>query len=127
MEFLYCKDCGIEVPRKSPNQVYCPDCAAKYKSHSVREKKPPSIFKHTAKPEYGNGEGQWNLRGKSLTDIALEAKALGMSYGEYVNACSSGKMENILAARGLCTITARNMIRKAKIENEKRKKEKKNG
>lgn len=111
--FLICKECGIEVPRKSNRQKYCEACAAK-------KKKCPSKYVPKEGATYGNGYGTWDLRGKSLSEIALEARALGMSYGEYVNACNSGSMKAILLQRGISVQTAKALIRKAKAEKTKK-------
>ena len=116
--FLICKECGIEVPRKANSQRYCEACATEKKRKKYISKYVP---KEGAK--YGHGQGGWTLKGKSLSEIALEARALGMSYGEYVNACSAGKMSDILRARGISPQKAQGLIRKA--YNDKNKKGKK--
>lgn len=118
-KFFFCKECGIEVPRKANSQRYCEACAAEKKRQQQRKK---YVSKYVPKEgaTYGNGHGTWDLRGKSLSEIALEARALGMSYGEYVNACNSGSMKAILLQRGISVQTARALIRKAKAEKTKK-------
>lgn len=102
MKTIICADCGKEVERRHPRQKYCPECAAGKKPESLRSQPSGDIYK------------------KSLSDIALEARALGLSYGEYVSAVNSGKLKQILIARGITGAKANSLIRKAYAEKEKR-------
>ena len=64
------------------------------------------------------------LEGKSLSEVALEAKALGMTYGQYVSACSVGTITKMLEADGISRDKARRMIQKER-ENAKSLRKKK--
>ena len=57
---IVCKLCGVEFERESNAQKYCPVCAGKRRVYSVNENK------------------------KSIGNINEEARAAGMSYGQYV-------------------------------------------
>lgn len=118
-EFFICKECGKETPRKANSQRYCADCAAEKKRQQAKKRYVSKYVPREA-AKYGNGSGTWGLSGKSLGEISLEARALGMSYGEYVNACNTGAITKTLLSRGISPQTAKALIRKAKIKKGKK-------
>ena len=117
---IKCLGCGCEIVA-APNRKYCSDCAkarqreavkrarAKASSHSVKEYGKEQITKR---------DKLFALEGKSLSEVALEAKALGMTYGQYVSACSVGTITKLLEADGISRDKARRLIKKER-ENAK--------
>ena len=59
----------------------------------------------------------FSLAGKSLAEVSLEARALGMSYGQYTSACSGGTIGAVLAADGISRDKARRLIAAEKKRN----------
>lgn len=61
-------------------------------------------------------KGMFDLTGKELGDVALEARSLGMSYGEYVTAATTGTISARLAVRGISPAQAKKKIEKGYSE-----------
>lgn len=100
-----CPDCGVLIKQPWWNQKYCADCAAKrqkeYNRQRSREyhqthKRPPA--KKKAEPEKKPAprkkrSSPWDLSGKSGTQVEIEARALGLSYGRYVALIDCGMID----------------------------------
>lgn len=114
---LKCLGCGQEIP-KTPNRQYCSACARKRRRQQDevrREQYKRAGRKKTAvPPEQKKRNELFSLAGKSLAEVSLEARALGMSYGQYTSACSGGTIGAVLAADGISRDKARRMIIKAR-------------
>ena len=117
-----CLECGAEIP-KTPNRQYCSACARKRRRQQDavrREQYKRAGRKKTAvPPEQKERNELFSLAGKSLAEVSLEARALGMSYGQYTSACSGGTIGAILAADGISRDKARRMIIKARERRNK--------
>ena len=85
-------------------------------------KKPQAEEKHYTRPRRTGL--LFDLSGKDLAEVALEAKALGMSYGEYTSACFGGTIERKLAMQGISREEAGKMIANAKRKRTLAKKKK---
>lgn len=129
---IRCEACGGLTPG-GRNRKYCPACAKK----RVRErmeaanagryrytpnKKPQAEERHYTRPRRTGL--LFDLSGKDLAEVALEAKALGMSYGEYTSACFGGTIEKKLAMQGISREAAGSMIANAKRKRTLAKKKK---
>ena len=117
-----CLGCGQEIP-KTPNRQYCSACARKRRRQQDevrREQYKRAGRKKTAvPPEQKKRNELFSLAGKSLAEVSLEARALGMSYGQYTSACSGGTIVAILTADGISRDKARRMIIKARERRNK--------
>lgn len=124
---IKCSCCGQEIVA-APNRKYCPYCAherikqQRKQGHerAVQRKKEKAAAEKTKNTR----DKLFALEGKSLSEVALEAKALGMTYGQYVNACSVGTITKMLEADGISRDKARRMIQKER-ENAKSLRKKK--
>lgn len=110
MNTLICVECGKMAARNSSNQKYCRGCAAK-KRYIQR----PSRKKPVAS-ETDVGRSAWDLTGKTLSELALEARAIGMTYGKYISACSTGTITEQLINMGLTPEEAKYKIKMAHDE-----------
>ena len=78
----------------------CPKCAdvlppTKYKGKPEAEPKPP-------KPKHKKPlKGCWDLDNKSAVQVDIEARALGLSYGQYASLVGSLFIERYLASQGI--------------------------
>lgn len=89
-QYIDCAICGRRVPRTSPNRKYCRACADKM-HRSGRKRRGLS----------DQCLNNWrDLRGKSLARVDAEAKAFGLSYGQYTAAVYSGGIDTLLRSRG---------------------------
>ncbi|MBE7016658.1 MAG: hypothetical protein E7420_00670 [Ruminococcaceae bacterium] len=88
--YIECARCGKAVERTAPNQKYCPNCSRARKRPAGKKRKSPSerLCDHR------------DLRGKSLARVDAEAKAFGLSYGQYTAAVYSGGIDALLKSRG---------------------------
>jgi len=132
---ISCEACGGLTPG-GRNRKYCPACAKKRARERMEaanagryrytpNKKPQAeeVKRHYTRPRR---TGQlFDLGGKDLAEVALEARALGMTYGEYTSACFGGTIEQRLAMQGLDRETASKMISAAKRKRTAAKKKKK--
>lgn len=128
---IRCAECGGLTPG-GHNRRYCPTCAKKRAMEQMKaanaeryrrtNKKPKAEEKHYTRPRRTGL--LFDLSGKDLAEVALEAKALGMSYGEYTSACFGGTIEKKLAMRGVSCEAAGQMIANAKRKRTLAKKKK---
>ena len=117
-----CLECGAGIP-ETPNRKYCDECARsrRRQQDAVRREqyKRAGREKTAASPVQKKRNELFSLAGKSLAEVSLEARALGMSYGKYTSACSGGTIGAILAADGISRDKARRMIIKARERRNK--------
>lgn len=85
-------------------------------------KKPQAEERHYTRPRRTGL--LFDLSGKDLAEVALEAKTLGMSYGEYTSACFGGTIEKKLIMQGISREEAGKMIANAKRKKARAKKKK---
>ena len=89
--YIECPRCGRAVERTAPNQIYCSNCSRMKKRPSGKKKK--SLQERLCDHR--------DLRGKSLARVDAEAKAFGLSYGQYTAAVYSGGIDALLKSRGI--------------------------
>ncbi len=129
---IRCAECG-GLTLGGHNRKYCPTCAKKRARERMEaanagryrytpNKKPQAEEKHYTRPRRTGL--LFDLGGKDLAEVALEAKALGMSYGEYTSACFGGTIEKKLAMQGISREAAGSMIANAKRKRTLAKKKK---
>lgn len=126
---IRCEKCGGLTPG-GHGRRFCPTCARQRKiERSAEENK--KLLKpdesSAEKPKYTRPRrtGQlFALGGKDLAEVALEAKTLGMSYGEYTSACFGGTIEKKLIMQGISREEAGKMIANAKRKKARAKKKK---
>ena len=129
---IRCAECG-GLTLGGHNRKYCPACAKKRAKERMEaanagryrytpNKKPQAEEKHYTRPRRTGL--LFDLSGKDLAEVALEAKALGMSYGEYTSACFGGTIEKKLAMQGISREAAGSMIANAKRKRTLAKKKK---
>lgn len=122
MEKTICKYCGelIIEPRRS--QLYHPECLKKAAAERQRERrrlrkmglKPPmpcQLKEKSKAPEkekfvyspvvVDRSPPGWSLAGKSIAQVTCEARALGLTYGQYSAACMTGTIEMLMRDRGI--------------------------
>lgn len=104
-ENRHCERCGQKIENARGNQRFCHDCAAAaYRERRMEERKKcaepetPTEEKCTSLPP---AAVPWSLAGKSADQVEVEARALGLSYGQYSAFCSTGMMEQYCRARGV--------------------------
>lgn len=120
---IRCEKCGGLTPG-GHNRKYCPACAKKRAKERMEaanagryrytpNKKPQAeeVKRHYTRPRRTGL--LFDLGGKELSEVALEAKTLGMSYGEYTSACFGGTIERKLAMQGVSREAAGRMIASA--------------
>ena len=72
-EIRKCKICGREFIAKRKNQIYCDkSCTAKAGVLATKERRKAKAAAEKSKPK------------RSISDINEEARAAGMTYGQYV-------------------------------------------
>lgn len=129
---IRCEACGGLTPG-GRNRKYCPACAKKRAKERMEaanagryrytpNKKPQAEEKHYTRPRRTGL--LFDLSGKDLAEVALEAKTLGMSYGEYTSACFGGTIEKKLIMQGISREEAGKMIANAKRKKARAKKKK---
>lgn len=96
-----CRFCGAET--NGDLRKRCPSCATKNKERRgegyINKPKP-----EVAKPERIRNKplrGCWDLSHKSVTQVEVEATALGLSYGRYTSLIDSLFIERYLASEGI--------------------------
>jgi hypothetical protein len=102
-----CEDCGTDLKDPQSSTKLCPDCAKK----RIQERK--IEWQATAKPpeplpkkDYAfltpsAAPPEWSLAGKSADQVEAEARALGLSYGQYSAYCNSGLIVQYCRGRGV--------------------------
>lgn len=131
---INCAGCGV-LTVGGHNRKYCPACAKKRAKERMEaanagryrytpNKKPQAeeVKRHYTRPRRTGL--LFDLGGKELSEVALEAKTLGMSYGEYTSACFGGTIERKLAMQGVSREAAGHMIANAKRKKTLAKKKK---
>ncbi|MBO5976258.1 MAG: hypothetical protein J6P94_03675 [Oscillospiraceae bacterium] len=78
------------MDRTAPNQKYCYKC-------SRRKKRPAKKKKKSLQERLCDHR---DLHGKSLARVDAEAKAFGLSYGQYTAAVYSGGIDALLKSKG---------------------------
>lgn len=118
---IKCSCCGQEIIA-APNRKYCPECAKERIKQQIKRSHARAAQrdkeKTAAEKKKSTRDKLFALEGKSLSEIALEAKVFGMTYGKYVSACSVGTITKLLEADGISRDKARRMIQKER-ENAK--------
>jgi len=90
LQYIDCAICGRRVVKTSPNRKYCRSCAEKAKRGGKKRKLSTARLL------------SWrDLRGKSLARVDAEAKAFGLSYGQYTAAVYSCGIDALLRSRGI--------------------------
>lgn len=131
---IRCEACGGLTPG-GRNRRFCPTCAKK-RARERMEAANAGRYRYTPnkKPQAEEAKRHYtrprrtgllfDLGGKELSEVALEAKTLGMSYGEYTSACFGGTIERKLAMQGVSREAAGRMIASAKRKKTLAKKKK---
>lgn len=131
MKTVTCAICGTTVERKNSKQILCGSPACRKENERrwkqrvaaadradraamlcAERKKPEAAPAAPPLPRKKSGK-TFDIDGKSLNEVALEAKALGMTYGSYCTACSAGTIIKTLASKGITPVDARSRIQKA--------------
>lgn len=126
---IRCEKCGGLTPG-GHGRRFCPTCARQRKIERSAEEnkkllKPDESRAEKSKYTRPRRTGQlFDLGGKDLAEVALEAKTLGMSYGEYTSACFGGTIERKLDMQGISREAAGHMIANAKRKRTLAKKKK---
>ena len=84
-----CQRCGRSFEKTHGSQRYCPLC-----------RRPGSAKYKRSAPKKARLLDWHDLRGKSLARVDAEAKAFGLSYGQYTAAVYSGGIDALLRSRG---------------------------
>lgn len=101
-DFLNCQICGKKTERSSNNQKYCPECSkVAWKSLYLERQKAAAKLREEAKKKAAKLPDWCNLEGKSLARVDAEAKAFGLSYGQYTAAVASGSIDQLLKMKGI--------------------------
>lgn len=102
-----CLHCGKPLENTHGNRAYCPDCAEVERKERQKEsharstppkplpKKDYAFLTPSAAPE------GWSLAGKSADQVTAEARALGLSYGQYSSYVNSGMIEHYCRTLGV--------------------------
>ena len=131
MDKSTCKDCTerhlgchaecpkyAEEKRQREEASACARKRRRQQDEARREQYKRAGRKKTAvPPEQKKRNELFSLAGKSLAEVSLEARALGMSYGQYTSACSGGTIGAVLAADGISRDKARRLIAAEKKRN----------
>lgn len=129
--FKQCQKCGSLIPA-AHGRKYCEDCAKERAVEYLIEyrkehqfKKPKAEPKRNSRPRRSGV--LFDLSGKDLAEVALEARTLGMTYGEYTTACFCGTIADKLLMQGVSRDKAASMIANAKREKTLAKKRRRAG
>lgn len=123
--FKLCEKCHRLIST-AHGRKYCPDCAKEIRLEQMRELR-QNAKQQKFKTEKGSytrpsrSSVLFDLGGKSLAEVALEARTLGMSYGKYTSACFGGTIAVELAAQGISRDEAARLIAEAKQKNRAKK------
>ena len=106
---MKCCDCGAIIICHAKQQLRCRDCAdIAHRERSRTVKYRPA--KRKALLDAKNAEAEKKKK-KSLSELAFEARVLGLSYGEYAKLYDTGQVYSWCAEHG---INAKNELEKAK-------------
>lgn len=139
-EPIKCADCPAIIKDPWPTQIRCTECAQKRQLELCRANALRSYRKRASVKKEAAAEAKpvkapvvvfvlaWDLTGKGATQIEIEARALGLSYGKYVAMISSGTIDRHcrdIGIDGLKVIDAAwKAHKKRRAEEEKRRAEK---
>lgn len=90
---MICQDCGKEIIRKNSRQIRCVDCAGKIRSVRSRQWRGAYEARQQALKEEKARKARLGPRRSTLSQLALEARALGLSYGKYTILLSQGRLD----------------------------------
>lgn len=93
VRYIECAKCGAAVERIAPNQKYCSLCGRGKRKKTRGKTGRRSLAERLADHR--------DLSGKSLRRVDAEAKAFGLSYGQYTAAVYSGGIDALLKSRGI--------------------------
>lgn len=122
MKYILCAICGAKVEKRSSTQILCgsTDCKKEhirkqrreqnYMRNIYAERKKPAPEQTPSPRKLRASTELFELSGKSLNRVALEAKVVGMSYGKYCVACRSGRIERELEKAGISRERAQLMV-----------------
>lgn len=108
-----CECCGKEGKKNNATQRYCnAECRKRvdkekrrrYRQEREADKRAAAVMeerreRHATKPDARLRE--LSLEGKSLARVDAEARAFGLSYGQYTAAIRSGGIIQLLRSRGI--------------------------
>lgn len=105
-----CLECGMELPNR--HMDYCPECAEKIRKMKLQElnrqnalTRKGKIKKSKKKQQYRKRKKPiphcWNTDYKSAEQINIEAKALGLTFGQYLSLCDTLFIERYLNEQGI--------------------------
>ena len=101
---VICERCGEEVKALRSTKKYCEECANQRKNEQIlaakQRKREKRLLAAAMKKQEETGNF-FDLSGKSLAVVDAEAKALGLSYGQYSALVRSGGIIPYLQARGI--------------------------
>lgn len=123
--FKLCEKCHCLIST-AHGRRYCPDCAKEVRLEQMRELR-RNAKQQKSKTEKGSHTRPsrsgvlFDLGGKSLAEVALEARTLGMSYGKYTSACFGGTITAELTMQGITRDKAACLIAEAKTQNSRKK------
>lgn len=106
-----CEACGTPMGDVYYNRRFCYDCALERRKKQVSEinkryrenlKKRKKLGQDKPKKPTGKPRRHcWDLENKSVTQISVEAGALGLSYGRYTSLVDTLFIEKYLASEGI--------------------------
>ena len=80
----YCIDCGMEFPEGTAgNKMRCAACQREWKNEQARARE-RRLREERKSTEYVRKSHDKTKRNMTLGELAAEARAAGMSYGQYV-------------------------------------------
>ena len=112
-----CAACGAPINPPAQRQ-YCAGCLKALQRERNREryrganKKPRAEITTYVRPRRTGR--MFDCSGKDLAGVALEARALGMTYGQFTSACAAGTIERKLAMQGISREVATRLVVNAK-------------
>jgi len=91
--YMACEKCGKQTPRRGSRQKFCPECAKAESIKNVSEKQ-KQLFdeggRRRPRPIAPRTEP------KTLSEVAKEARSLGLTYGRYMALIQSGGLEGYI-------------------------------
>ncbi len=103
-ELFTCPACGEVAERKTPNKKYCTDCAAKRQKMTVTQRQQMDLLLGVTKlkrPTTSEALATFDPKGKSIERLNAEARAFGMTYGQYVAAVACGSIVHVVESKGI--------------------------
>ena len=122
-----CAACGAQINR-AHGRVFCEDCAKARQAERNRTRSRDNVKKPKPEPAVyvrpRRTGRMFDLSGKDLAEVDLEAKTLGMTYGQYTAACAAGTIEQKLMMQGISREEATRLVKTAKRRKTAAKKKK---